>query len=156
QLAELQHLIDVVDVLLERADRRRVEPGQGGKAHVGDLGRRAQRELALELEEVGDFLVTFPELVGDPDADRQLALELVTRVNADRYRPDFAPAPQRMLVVDGARIFRRHRLRRRYQAVLDRRIDALDEGQRDETREVDGLRRARQREAGFAHIHVEL
>ena len=155
ELAELHHLVDVEDVLFERPGERRVEPGQGRKTHLGDLRGRAQRELALEFEEVGGFLRAFPELIGDLDADRQLALESVARANADRDRPCFAPAPQRMLVVHGARVLGRHRLARRDQAVLDGRIDALHERQRHEACEIDRARRPRERKAGFGHVHVQ-
>src|SRR5262249_17715049 len=98
----------------------------------------------------------FPELVGDLDADRQFALELVTRVDANRDRPRLAPASQRVLVVYGARVLGGDDLTWRDQIMLDRRIDALDEGHRDEAREINRAWRPRQDEAGLAHVHVQL
>src|SRR5262249_33748756 len=152
QLAELHHLVDVEDGLFERPSGRRVEPGQGCKTHLGDLCGRPQRELALELEVVGDFLRAFPELVGDLDADRQLALELVARANADRDRPCLTPAPQRVLIVHGARILGGHCIGRRDQAVLDGRIDALDEGKAHEACEIDPGGRASAKRASATYM----
>ena len=131
-------------------------PVSAAKPHLADLRRRAQRELALELEIVGDLLGVFAQLVGDLDAERKLALELVARVDADRDLPRFAPAPQRVLVRRGARVLRGDRVRRGDQAVLDRRVHALDERQRHEARQIERVRRPGEREARLPHIQVEL
>jgi hypothetical protein len=61
-----------------------------------------------------------------------------------------------VLIVHGARVLGGHCLGRRDQAVLDGRIDALDEGKRHEAGEIDRARRPRQRKARFGHVHVEL
>ena len=156
QFAELHHLVDVEDVLLERAGGRRIEPGQVCKTHLGDLRGRPKRELALEFEIIRDLLRTFPELIGDLDADRQFTLELVARVDADCHRPRFTPSPQRVLVVRGARVLGRNCLGRGDQIVFNRRIDALHERQAHETCQVDRFGRPRERKARFPDVHVEL
>src|SRR5262249_4504900 len=92
QLAELDHLIDVEDVLLQSADRWRVNAGQGIEAQFGDLHRRAQCQFPLDLKVVRDLLRALPHFVRDLNAKWQLAFELVTRADADRNRPCLAPA----------------------------------------------------------------
>ena len=78
-------------------------------------------------------------------------------MDADRVRPALAPAPLRVLVVDGLRLFRaRRHIGRREDAVLDGRIDLLDERQRRKAREIERRRRPRQHEARLGHVHVEL
>ena len=49
-----------------------------------DLLRRQHAQLALELDELGDLLAAFLQLVGEPDAERQLALQRVAGLDAER------------------------------------------------------------------------
>src|SRR5205807_2712511 len=156
QLPELHYLVDVENVLFERARSRSIKSRQGCKTHLAHLRRRPWREFGLELEIIGDLLRAFPELVGDLNADRQFALELVTRVDANGDRPRLAPAPQRVLVVHRARVLGGDHLTRRDQVVLDRRIDALDKRHGDEAREIHRTGRPRQNKTRLAHVHVQL
>src|SRR5436190_17362147 len=157
QLAELHDLVDIVDRLLERADRGRIQPSQARKIELRDLRRRTKRELAFKLKLVGDVPYgAVSQFVGDLNPKRQLAFKLIPRANANRDRPRLAPAPQRMLIVGRTRVLGRYRFCRRDQLMLDGRIGALDEWERDEFGKIEGRRRPRKRKARLGHIHMQL
>jgi len=86
ELAELHNLVDVEDVLLEHTDDRRDEPSQFLEARLVDFSGREHTQLALEVDVIGNFLLAVAQLVEQHDPDRKLALELVTRCNAERGR----------------------------------------------------------------------
>ena len=99
ELAEAHDLVDVEHVLLEHAGDRRVDAGQLLQAGLIDVRRRQQPHLALELDRVGKLAFAVAQLVGERDADRQLAFELVGRADAGGDAGAFAPGAVRVLVV---------------------------------------------------------
>ena len=58
-----------------------------------------QPQLALELDRVGELLLAVAQLVGERDADRQLAFELVGRADADGHAGAFAPGRSGFLLL---------------------------------------------------------
>ena len=129
--------------------------GELGKPEVGDLGRRQHGELAVEFERVGNAPRTLAQLVGELDADRQPAFELVGRAQADHHVPALAPFALRMLVMDDPRLARAGLVGGGRELVLDGGIDPLDERQGRELRELERARRPRDHEARLRHIHVQ-
>src|SRR5579885_3224319 len=156
EFAEFHDLIDIEQILFERADDRGIEPGQLLHGALIEIRRRKRRELALEIDVIGDLLAAVAQLVDQHDADRDLALELVARCNADQYRAAGAPFAIRVVVAGAGFVIERPNSGRRERLVRDRRVDLLQERQRDIARQIDCAGRLVEEKARLRNIHVEL
>ena len=76
---------------------------------------------------VGDFLGAFAQFVDEQNSHRNLALELVARLDADRCRAAGAPFAVRIVVAGAGFVVERPDVGRRQHLVRDRRIDLLQE-----------------------------
>ena len=109
-----------------------------------------------KIDMVGDFLDAVAQLVHQHDAERQLALEHVGRLDADRRRASRAPFAIRVLVAGALRVLERGYVGGGDHLVLDRRIDPLEKRQRHVARKVDRAWWPVENETRLRHVHVEL
>ena len=154
ELAEFHDLIDIEDALFKHADDRRVQRGQFLQPVLVEIGRRQCGELALKIDVIGD-LFAVAQFVHECDADRDLALELVGRPNADRFGEAGAPLALGIIVADAGFVLERRHIGGADQRVFDRGVDLLQKRQRHIAGQIDRAWRLAQHEAGLRDIHIK-